>query len=138
MFGFQLEAKQNNDHDWLPGGLVINIETLQWYAPKTTGKSPSERTGHSACLLGHMLYIMGGCNSSSQFLNDVHALNMQTLEWTNNPQVTGTQFLPRYRHTCTEVAGKMYLFGGTAAGVLFNDMFVLEPEELLRPGKNDR
>ena len=44
--------------------------------PKIHGKSPIERAGHTAALVGNHAYIIGGCTSSTQFLNDIHVLNL--------------------------------------------------------------
>lgn len=76
------------------------------------GSLPGARDGHSACIVGHCMYIFGGFEENiDQFSCDVHCLNLKTMEW-RYIQTFGTA--PTYRdfHSATVINDRMYIFGG--------------------------
>lgn len=90
----------------------FDTQTFQWTRPKVTGDVPGVRDGHSACIIGHFMYIFGGFEEEiNQFSCDVHKLNLKTMEW-KYVQTTGSP--PSYRdfHTATISMNRMYIFGG--------------------------
>jgi N-acetylneuraminic acid mutarotase len=47
-----------------------------------SGNLPGARDGHSACIVGHKMYIFGGFEENmDQFSCDVHCLDLKTMQW---------------------------------------------------------
>eukprot|EP01065_Artemidia_motanka_P047688 TRINITY_DN751_c2_g1_i1.p1 TRINITY_DN751_c2_g1~~TRINITY_DN751_c2_g1_i1.p1 ORF type:complete len:497 (+),score=92.49 TRINITY_DN751_c2_g1_i1:91-1491(+) len=113
---------------------VTLISDLHGFAPTARrlscrGKNPGKRWGHSGVRLpgsGEMLVFGGMCDGSS--LNDVWLLNCEQMRW-KHLECSGDVPAGRRRHTCTEHAGSVYVFGGRdTAGKHFNDLHCLCPD----------
>jgi len=97
---------------------------------------PSRRTNHAAVADAHgRIYIMGGYDADSNFLNDVWILNVyagNVDKWTDagsfpivweKPSTAGIAPTPREGHSLTLVDRKLVLFGGyTQSGAVANDV----------------
>ena len=60
----------------------FDTTTHLWSRPKVSGDIPGARDGHSACVINSCMYIFGGYEEETdQFSQDVHMLNLKTLEW---------------------------------------------------------
>lgn len=60
----------------------FNTKTQQWERPEVSGNLPGARDGHSACIVGHKMYIFGGFEEMmDQFSRDVHCLDLKTMQW---------------------------------------------------------
>lgn len=58
------------------------IETLKWSKPLVSGSAPLPRIGHSACIIGHCIYIYGGYNQHpNDCIEDLHKLDLNTMKW---------------------------------------------------------
>jgi N-acetylneuraminic acid mutarotase len=91
----------------------FNTKTQQWERPEVSGNLPGARDGHSACIVGHKMYIFGGFEEMmDQFSCDVHCFDLKTMQWSfvytsNSP--------PSFRdfHTASVINNnRMYIFGG--------------------------
>ncbi|KAF1880206.1 hypothetical protein Lal_00022335 [Lupinus albus] len=72
---------------------------------------PTPRYDHAATIQGdRYLLIFGGC-SHSIFFNDLHLLDMQTMEW-SQPQIQGDLVSPRAGHAGITVDGSWFIVGG--------------------------
>lgn len=93
--------------------VYLDLRTLQWHTPKTTGRVPVGRRSHSAFVYNGRLMIFGGYNSIlDQHFNDLYSFDVTTDLWTRlNPGGKGPQ--PRRRQVCLVIDKRMYLFGGT-------------------------
>lgn len=70
--------------DPLSGGLrVIRV-----------GSGPSSRLGHTACLVGDRVFVIGGRADPEKILSDVWVLDIQKNEWTL-VECSGDVFPPR-------------------------------------------
>jgi len=101
---------------------------------------PSRRTNHAAIADAHgRIYIVGGYDADSNFLNDVWIMNVYAGNFDNwqdagtfpivweKPTPTGTAPTPREGHSLTLVDRKLILFGGyTSAGAVANDVYVYD------------
>ena len=106
---------------------------LQWRCPPADGVPPAPRAGHGAVAVGKQIYIVGGhghkpCQeghiSTARFLNDVHALNVETNEW-RQCTCGGAVPTPRAGFALLERSGTLYVAGGGDAQTVRNDLFVL-------------
>ncbi|GER33182.1 kelch repeat-containing protein [Striga asiatica] len=90
---------------------VLDLETMTWSAVETTQTPPSPRFDHSAALHAERyLFIFGGC-SHSVFFNDLHVLDLETMEW-SQPQMQGDLVTPRAGHSGIAVEGNWFIVGG--------------------------
>nr|XP_035151555.1 kelch domain-containing protein 3 isoform X1 [Callithrix jacchus]XP_035151556.1 kelch domain-containing protein 3 isoform X1 [Callithrix jacchus] len=93
---------------------AFDVNTHKWFTPRVSGTVPGARDGHSACVLGKIMYIFGGYEQLADcFSNDIHKLDTSTMTWTlictkGNPA--------RWRdfHSATMLGSHMYVFGGRA------------------------
>ncbi|KAL0382784.1 UNVERIFIED_CONTAM: Acyl-CoA-binding domain-containing protein 5 [Sesamum calycinum] len=72
---------------------------------------PTPRFDHVATLHAERyLFVFGGC-SHSVFFNDLHVLDLETMEW-SQPQVQGDLVTPRAGHAGVAVEGNWFIVGG--------------------------
>ncbi|KAB5544086.1 hypothetical protein DKX38_012198 [Salix brachista] len=72
---------------------------------------PAPRFEHTAAINGdRYLLIFGGC-SHSIFFNDLHVLDLQTMEW-SQPEVQGDLVTPRAGHSGVTIGENWYIVGG--------------------------
>lgn len=105
----------------------LTLDTYTWSKVEATGTLPKPRSGHTATLIngGTQLLVFGGCGANSDFLSDVHILNLSNMHW-DQPKCLGVEPQPRFRHTCSEVGNLLYIFSGTGSGNLIADTMLLE------------
>ncbi|OMO87264.1 Kelch repeat type 1 [Corchorus capsularis] len=90
---------------------VLDLETMAWSMVEATQKPPAPRFDHSATVhADRYLLIFGGC-SHSIFFNDLHVLDLQTMEW-SQPQVQGDLVSPRAGHASISIDEMWYIVGG--------------------------
>lgn len=90
----------------------FNTKTLEWTHPPVTGEVPFAKDGHSACLIGNRMYIFAGFEyHSDQYSQEVHYLNLDTMEW---QYVDAEGPAPAHRdfHSAVAIGDRMYIFGG--------------------------
>ncbi|XP_049381469.1 acyl-CoA-binding domain-containing protein 6-like [Solanum stenotomum] len=90
---------------------VLDLETMTWSTVETTQTSPAPRFDHTAALhANRYLLILGGC-SHSIFFNDLHVLDLETMEW-SQPQLQGDLVSPRAGHAGVTIGDNWYIVGG--------------------------
>ncbi|KAL8533202.1 hypothetical protein ACS0TY_009448 [Phlomoides rotata] len=90
---------------------VLDLETMTWSAVDTTQTPPTARFDHASALHAERyLFVFGGC-SHSVFFNDLHVLDLETMEW-SRPQLQGDLVTARAGHTGIAVDGNWYIVGG--------------------------
>ena len=90
---------------------VLDLECMTWDMIKTVQEPPAPRFDHAAAMLGdRYLLIFGGC-SHSVFFNDLHLLDMQTMEW-SQPQIQGDTVSPRAGHAGITIDESWFIVGG--------------------------
>lgn len=90
---------------------VLDLDTMTWSVAVTAQTPPAPRFDHTATVhAGHYLLIFGGC-SHSVFFNDLHVLDLETMEW-SQPQIQGDLVNPRAGHAAIAIDEKWYLVGG--------------------------
>ena len=66
---------------WSNQLVIYNTATNSWEWPICGGFPPSPRAAHSAAVIDNVAYVFGG-RYMDQRLNDLHALNLNSLTWT--------------------------------------------------------
>ncbi|KAL9388476.1 hypothetical protein Peur_017081 [Populus x canadensis] len=104
----------------------IDLETHACGFIETSGNAPVARGGHSVTLVGSRLIIFGGEDRNRRLLNDVYALDLETLTW-DVVVARQTPPAPRFDHTAA-INRERYLliFGGCSHSIFFNDLHVLD------------
>ncbi|CAA2986442.1 acyl- -binding domain-containing 4 [Olea europaea subsp. europaea] len=90
---------------------VLDLATMSWSAVETSQTSPTPRFDHTAAVNAERyLLIFGGC-SHSIFYNDLHVLDLETMEW-SQPQIQGDLVTPRAGHAGVAIDGDWFIVGG--------------------------
>jgi len=55
-------------------------ETLRWSKPETHGQPPAARDGHTACVIGHRMYIFGGYEEVVSRLKKTRYISLTKME----------------------------------------------------------
>ncbi|KAL4434043.1 hypothetical protein ABPG75_000484 [Micractinium tetrahymenae] len=96
---------------------VLDIATWTWSRPLTTGQPPSPRCGHSSVVYGGKLWVVGGGSGrdllrSGRDFDDVHTLDLQTLEWAKLALPPGPACAGKCHAAC-RVGSRLLLYGGS-------------------------
>eukprot|EP01018_Ginkgo_biloba_P010179 Gb_31051 [translate_table: standard] len=117
------------------GALQFKIKaTNSWIEPEVHGEGPAAREGHSAALIGHRLFVFGGCGKTEDaeeiYYNDLYILDTTNLTWTR-AVTSGRSPSPRDSHTCSSWNNKIVVVGGEdASDSYLSDVHVLDADTL--------
>ncbi|KAK2969061.1 hypothetical protein RJ640_021100 [Escallonia rubra] len=90
---------------------VLDLETFTWNVLETTQTPPAPRFDHTTAVHAERyLLVFGGC-SHSIFFNDLHVLDLETMEW-SQPQIQGDLVTPRAGHAGITIDENWYIVGG--------------------------
>ncbi|CAI0442536.1 unnamed protein product [Linum tenue] len=90
---------------------TLNLETMMWELVESMQTPPAPRFDHTAAVhAGRYLLVFGGC-SHSIFFNDLHVLDLQTMEW-SQPEIQGDLVTPRAGHAGVSIGEHWYIVGG--------------------------
>lgn len=90
---------------------ILDLETMTWDAIEAVGTPPAPRSDHTAAVhLDRYLLVFGGGSHSTCF-NDLHVLDLQTMEW-SQPQLQGHLLTPRAGHAGVTIGENWYIVGG--------------------------
>ncbi|GAU18390.1 hypothetical protein TSUD_202790, partial [Trifolium subterraneum] len=98
-----------------------NLETISTFGCAC----PSPRLGHTASLVGDLMFVIGGRTGPDKILSDVWSLDTIKNCW-KLLQCGGTVFPPRHRHAAAVVGSNIYVFGGFDNDIIFSSFFVLD------------
>ncbi|KAI1317687.1 Negative regulator of mitotic exit [Mortierella claussenii] len=110
---------------------VLHTGRKQWAKPSIQTLLPAPRHSHAACVVGTVMYIMGG-QLSGYYMNDIAAFDMKTL---NGKHPTWTVLEPkselppaRAGHCAAAFDGRIYIFGGADDKYYYNDIWCYTPQ----------
>jgi len=90
----------------------FDTNTYTWSTPKVNGDIPGERDGHSACVIGHYMYVFGGYEEIiERFGQDVYRLDLTNYTW-KLLSCIGDPPVHRDFHSATTIGTNMFIFGG--------------------------
>ncbi|KAH9328495.1 hypothetical protein KI387_000603, partial [Taxus chinensis] len=90
---------------------ILDLETMTWDAIEAVGTPPSPRSDHTAAVHADKYLLIFGGGSHSTCFNDLHVLDLQTMEW-SQPKMQGTLPAPRAGHAGVTVGENWYIVGG--------------------------
>ncbi|KAF5729456.1 acyl-CoA-binding domain-containing protein 4 isoform X3 [Tripterygium wilfordii] len=90
---------------------VLDLETMTWDVVEARQTPPAPRFDHTAAVHSERyLLIFGGC-SHSVFFNDLHVLDLQSMEW-SQPEIPVDLVTPRAGHAGIAIDDNWYIVGG--------------------------
>ncbi|KAK8761082.1 hypothetical protein V5799_027647 [Amblyomma americanum] len=102
-------------HDLGASIFRFSANTLAWRFHEMSGDVPRIRW-HSACTVGHRMYIIGGYPGGSS--EHVHFLDLNALKWHRVP-ATGDAPTGLALHSTSAIGSRIYVWGGTVQHDLF-------------------
>ncbi|KAG9394989.1 RhoGEF domain [Carpediemonas membranifera] len=85
---------------------------------------PSARCAHAMTVVGDSIYVIGGRDAHSNFLNDVWRFNITEQAWTEMP-CSGKVPPTVAWHTATAVGQRIFVIGGIGREGMIQDVWVL-------------
>lgn len=90
---------------------VLDLETMTWEVPVTSGACPSPRSDHVATAYCEKYIFIFGGGSHSDCYNDLHVLDLESMEW-SPVETQGIEPRPRAGHAGVTVADSWFIIGG--------------------------
>eukprot|EP00276_Gloeochaete_wittrockiana_P007799 CAMPEP_0184658846 /NCGR_PEP_ID=MMETSP0308-20130426/27138_1 /TAXON_ID=38269 /ORGANISM="Gloeochaete witrockiana, Strain SAG 46.84" /LENGTH=313 /DNA_ID=CAMNT_0027098167 /DNA_START=44 /DNA_END=982 /DNA_ORIENTATION=- len=114
---------------------TLCLNTMTWSQPILSGPIPSERTGHSATVVGNSrIFIVGGASAGDHCYNDVYSLDTDSKCWSKPRCVLGKPPSERCGHLAGLLGNHIIVFGGVGAGDsgfrCLNDVHLLDLEAM--------
>lgn len=90
---------------------VLDLETMTWETPVTSGVCPSHRSDHVATAYCEKYIFLFGGGSHSDCYNDLHVLDLENMEW-SSVETQGIVPRPRAGHAGVLVGDSWFIIGG--------------------------
>ncbi|XP_027049639.1 kelch domain-containing protein 2-like [Pocillopora damicornis] len=131
-FNTSVEDQFTDIRGWNSHMFVLDTERLTWSQPQTKGRAPTPRAAQAAAKLGNIAYIFGG-RYMEQRRNDLHAFDMDSMEWSGSIPTTGKVPDGRTWHSLSAVSDKhLFLYGGfNNQGEALGDAYTLDTSTMI-------
>ncbi|KAL5566052.1 hypothetical protein UlMin_029216 [Ulmus minor] len=90
---------------------ILDLETMTWDEIDTVGVPPSPRSDHAAAVHAERYLLIFGGGSHATCFNDLHVLDLQTMEW-SRPTQQGDIPTARAGHAGVTVGENWFIVGG--------------------------
>ncbi|KAK7284365.1 hypothetical protein RJT34_19110 [Clitoria ternatea] len=90
---------------------ILDLETMTWDEIDAVGVPPSPRSDHTAAVHVERYLLIFGGGSHATCYNDLHVLDLQTMEW-SRPTQLGEIPTPRAGHAGVTVGENWFIVGG--------------------------
>ncbi|CAA0816817.1 Acyl-CoA-binding domain-containing protein 4 [Striga hermonthica] len=90
---------------------ILDLESMTWDEMETVGVPPSARSDHAAAVHADRYLLIFGGGSHATCFNDLHVLDLQTMEW-SRPTQQGEIPSPRAGHAGVTVGENWFVVGG--------------------------
>ncbi|NXG49140.1 RABEK protein, partial [Psilopogon haemacephalus] len=111
---------------------VLDLEIGTWESPEVSGVQPLPRTFHtSSAAIGDCLYVFGGGDKGAEPVKDqrLHVFDTATLAW-SQPDTDEEPPSPRHGHIMAAVGTKLFIHGGLAGDIFYNDLFCIDINDM--------
>ncbi|NXD24511.1 RABEK protein, partial [Spelaeornis formosus] len=111
---------------------LLEPEKGTWESPAVRGVQPHPRTFHtSSAAIGARLFVFGGGEKGAEPVQDqqLHVFDTATLTW-SQPETRGDPPSPRHGHAVVAVGTKLFIHGGLAGDVFYNDLFCIDADDM--------
>ncbi|NWV72304.1 RABEK protein, partial [Malurus elegans] len=111
---------------------VLDPEIGTWESPAVRGVQPQARTFHtSSAAIGARLFVFGGGDKGAEPVKDqrLHVFDTATLTW-SQPDTYGDPPSPRHGHVVVAVGTKLFIHGGLAGDIFYNDLFCIDTNDM--------
>lgn len=109
---------------------ILDLSTMRWDIVQTKNMSPAPRFDHTATVHADQYLLIFGGSSHSICVNDLHVLDLQTMEW-SQPETQGVDVTPRGGHAGAMVDEHWYIVGGGDNRSGATDTIVLNMSKLV-------
>ncbi|EGG13809.1 Ras guanine nucleotide exchange factor [Cavenderia fasciculata] len=92
---------------------AFSFETKTWSVVSTTN-TPTARAFHTVSVHKGIMYTIGGQDTSTNALDDIHCLTLATKEWRPFQVVEGSPFPARSHHSATLLQDSIIVTGGAS------------------------
>ncbi|KAK8766342.1 hypothetical protein V5799_006883 [Amblyomma americanum] len=92
----------------------FDTNTMTWSRPQVRGEVPTTLFGHSACVVGHGMYIFGGLHRDPW--QHVWFLDLDSMTWHRVDTRGEVAADLRFFHTACAIGTRMYVWGGKVDG----------------------
>lgn len=89
----------------------LDLESMTWDELEAIGSPPSPRSDHAAAVHAERYLLIFGGGSHATCFNDLHVLDLQTMEW-SRPSQQGKIPTPRAGHAGVTVGENWFIAGG--------------------------
>ncbi|XP_010524874.1 PREDICTED: acyl-CoA-binding domain-containing protein 4 isoform X1 [Tarenaya hassleriana] len=90
---------------------ILDLETMTWDEIDAVGVPPSPRSDHVAAVHAERYLLIFGGGSHATCFNDLHVLDLQTMEW-SRPSQQGETPTPRAGHAGVTIGESWFIVGG--------------------------
>ncbi|KAL6531334.1 acyl-CoA-binding domain-containing protein 4 [Orobanche minor] len=90
---------------------ILDLESMTWDEMDTVGVPPSPRSDHAAAVHADRYLLIFGGGSHATCFNDLHVLDIQTMEW-SRPMQQGEIPSPRAGHAGVTIGENWFILGG--------------------------
>lgn len=108
---------------------ALDLDTLSWIKPETTGPAPRDRSAHVATVFRSRYLLLFGGGSLAHCFNDLHVLDTETLEW-SKPETEGYTPTPRAGCSGALLTDRWFVMGGGDNTGGCTDMVVMDLKPL--------
>ncbi|CAH8299717.1 unnamed protein product [Eruca vesicaria subsp. sativa] len=90
---------------------ILDLDTMTWDEIDAVGSPPSPRSDHAAAVHAERYLLIFGGGSHTNCFNDLHVLDLQTMEWSKHTQ-QGEAPTPRAGHAGVTIGENWFIVGG--------------------------
>lgn len=125
-----------NGMEWFNDMWRFDPITRTWTMLKCSGFVPQPREGHSAALVGDVIYVFGGRDVDGNDLGDLSAFKISTARWFTF-QNMGPGPSPRSGHALCSVGKRIYVVGGEGASTRGDEQhaYILDTSKIRFPAE---
>ncbi|KAL6513360.1 acyl-CoA-binding domain-containing protein 4 [Orobanche gracilis] len=111
---------------------ILDLESMTWDEMDTVGVPPSPRSDHAAAVHADRYLLIFGGGSHATCFNDLHVLDIQTMEW-SRPMQQGEIPSPRAGHAGVTIGENWFILGGgdNKSGIGVSETVVLNMSTLI-------